>query len=163
MMFSIIQAKPQYLEEIYAIILELAKHEGIYDKIKLKESDLSNLLFCESPKHFVRIALIDSKPVGLIMFNHTFHNICVNVNPGIYIENLYVSPKFQNLGIGTSLLQSVAQFAKDSNASRMEWWVAKNNFLAQQFYKNKGAEVLNNWETYKGGKDCIEKLLRNIV
>lgn len=162
-MFTIIQAKPQYLAEIYTMILELAQYEGIYDRIRITESQLANLLFCDKPNHFVAIALIDEKLVGLAMYNLTYHNICVNVNHGLYVENLYVSPMFHHQGIGTALLRHVAFVAKNSNASRLEWWVSKDNLDAQRFYEKIGAEALNNWSIYKGGKACIDRLLGDVI
>ncbi|TIE22423.1 GNAT family N-acetyltransferase, partial [Legionella pneumophila] len=52
-MVAIIQAKSEHLSQIYAIILELAKYENILDKIKITESQLGKLLFCNEPNHFI--------------------------------------------------------------------------------------------------------------
>ena len=90
-MYTIIQAKPQYLGDIYSMILELAQHEGIYDRIRITESELGALLFCKQPNHFVAMALVDEELVGFAMYNVTYHNVCVNVTDGLYIENLYVA------------------------------------------------------------------------
>lgn len=83
-MYTIIQAKPQYLGDIYSMILELAQNEGIYDGIRITESELSELLFCKQPKHFVVMALVDERLVGFAMYNVTHHNVCVNVTDGLY-------------------------------------------------------------------------------
>lgn len=53
-MFPIIQAKPQYLSDIYSMIIDLARYEGIHDKLKITESQLGNPLFCYQPNHFCR-------------------------------------------------------------------------------------------------------------
>ncbi|WP_019216637.1 hypothetical protein [Legionella tunisiensis] len=57
-MFSIIQAQPQpqYLGTIYSLIREIAKHEGILDRIQITEQQLGQLLFGANPYHFVAVA-----------------------------------------------------------------------------------------------------------
>ena len=155
----IIQAKPQYLSQIYSMILELAKYEGILDRIKITEPQLGNLLFCYQPHHFVGMALVDETLCGLVMFNYTHHNICVNVTRGIYIENLYVSPEFRKQGIGSSLFHYVACKAANNDCSRIEWWVSQRNQEASNFYKKIGALALSNWNIFKCDKINIKNLV----
>ena len=141
------------------MILELAQHEGIRDKIRLTESQLAELLFCERPNHFVAMALNNAMLVGFAMYNLTHHNVCVNVTDGLYIENLYVTPEFRKQGMGTALLTYVAKIAKVSNASRIEWWVSRYNPEAQQFYEKIGAIALSDWNVYKCDIVCMDNLL----
>lgn len=141
------------------MILELAQYEGIYDRIRITESELGDLSFCEQPNHFVAIAIVDTALVGFAMYNLTHHNVCVNVTDGIYIENLYVSPEFHQQGIGVALLRHVATVAKNTNASRIEWWVSRHNPEARCFYEKIGATALSDWDIYKCDKKCIDQLL----
>ena len=97
------------------------------------------------------------------MYNLTYHNICVNVTHGLYVENLYVSPRFHHQGIGTALLRHVACVAKNSSASRLEWWGSKDNTNAQHFYEKIGAEALGDWNSYKGSKACIDRWLGDVI
>ena len=53
-MLAIIQAQPRYLGTIYSLIRELAKHEGILDKIQISEQQLGALLFGTNPYHSLR-------------------------------------------------------------------------------------------------------------
>ncbi|WP_133139297.1 GNAT family N-acetyltransferase [Legionella genomosp. 1] len=158
-MVTIIQAKSEYLSQIYAIILELAKYENILDKIKITESQLGELLFCHAPNHFVALALIDKKIGGLVMFNYTQNNICVNVTRGIYIENLYVSPLYRRQGIGCALFQYVACKATTDDCSRIEWWVSRNNREARHFYKKIGGVALLDWHVFKCDQTGINNLM----
>ena len=158
-MLSIIQAKSQYISNIYSMILELAQYEGIRDKIKITALQLEHLLFCAQPNHFVGIALMDERLCGFVMFNYTHHNICVNVTQGIYIENLYVAPEVRGQGIGHALFNYVEQQAYVRNCSRIEWWVSRNNPAASQFYKKIGAIALSDWVIYKCDRSGINNLL----
>lgn len=155
----IIQAKLQHLRQIYLIIMKLAKHEGIVDKIKITERKLGELLFCSSPQHFVGVALANEQICGLVMFNFTQNNICFNDAKGIYIENLYVTPNFRLRGIGKALLNYVARKAADNNCSRIEWWVSRENKDAQNFYKKLGANSLADWKIFKLSQSEINNLI----
>lgn len=160
-MFSIIQAQPQYLGIIYSLIRELAKHEGILDRIQITEPQLGQLLFTANPYHFVAVALVNEQVVGLAMYNMTYHNICFNTVHGIYLENLYILPNFRGQGIGKALLTYVAGEAKAKSCSRVEWWVKRNNIEASNFYKSMGAIELDDLAIYKCEKACIDKLTGN--
>ncbi|HAT4455409.1 TPA: GNAT family N-acetyltransferase [Legionella pneumophila] len=158
-MVTIIQAKSEHLCQIYAIILELAKYENILDKIKITESQLGELLFCNQPNHFIGVALVDKKICGLVMYNYTQNNICVNVTPGIYIENLYVFPQYRRQGIGCALFKYVACKAAAHNCSRIEWWVSRNNREARHFYKKIGGVALLDWQIFKCDQIGINNLM----
>ncbi|HBD7094139.1 TPA: GNAT family N-acetyltransferase [Legionella pneumophila] len=158
-MVAIIQAKSEYLSQIYTIILELAKYENILDKIKITESQLGELLFCNQPNHFIGVALVEEKICGLVMFNYTQNNICVNVTQGIYIENLYVSPPYRRQGIGCALFKYVACKAAAHNCSRIEWWVSRNNREARYFYKKIGGVALLDWQIFKCDQIGINNLM----
>ncbi|MGQ3892065.1 GNAT family N-acetyltransferase [Legionella sp. CNM-4043-24] len=158
-MFIIIQAKSSFIGEIFSMIMALARHESIEDRIKISESQLRELLFHPQPRHFVGMALVNDKLAGLVMYNYTHHNICVNLTPGIYIENLYVSLEFRKQGIGRALFEYVATKAKEQNCSRIEWWVSTANREASYFYEKMEATTLSNWNLYKCDRDGIDRLL----
>ncbi|HAT8647471.1 TPA: GNAT family N-acetyltransferase [Legionella pneumophila] len=158
-MVAIIQAKSEHLSQIYAIILELAKYENILDKIKITESQLGKLLFCNEPNHFIGVALVEEEICGLVMFNYTQNNICVNVTQGIYIENLYVSPPYRRQGIGCALFKYAACKAAAHNCSRIEWWVSRNNREARHFYKKIGGVALLDWQIFKCDQIGINNLM----
>lgn len=132
-MLAITQAQPRYLGTIYSLIRELAKHEGILDRIQITEQQLEELLFAANPSHFVAVALVNGNVVGIAMYNMTYHNICFNAVPGLYLETLFVAPEWRGQGIGKALLTYVAGEARAKKCSRVEWWVKRNNIAASHF------------------------------
>lgn len=56
------------------------------------------------------------------------------------------------MSVLSSHLPRLCNLTQNSNASRLEWWVSKDNADAQHFYKKIGAEALGNWNIYKGSK-----------
>ena len=145
----IIQAQPQQLSNIYSMILNLAQHEGVLDRIKITEGRLGELLFCDKPNHFVALAMIDETIVGFTMYNVNHGNICYNVTPGLYIENLFIQQKYRNQGMGKALLAYVASQAKAQGFTRIEWWVSSHNKSAINFYKKIGGRNLDELLTFR--------------
>lgn len=159
-MFSIIKATPQYLSDIYSMILALAKHDGSLDRIILTEKQLGELLFCNEPKHFISMALKGSALAGIVLYDFVSHNVCYNITTGIYIEMFYVDPKFRNQGIGSALFNHVAKEALEKSCSRVEWWVSANNHLAQKFYQKLEPTVFEHLLFYKCDRMALEKLIK---
>lgn len=157
-MVTIVQAKPQYLSKIYPMILSLAKHDGWDHKVQLTEEQLGQRLFCNEPKHFAGMAMVDEKLVGFVVFSFAHHNFLVNVDAGFYIEALFVSPEYRQQGIGRALFKYVAQKAKVENCSRIEWWVSRHSHDAQHFYKKLGGTALSDWDVYKCDQERIDAL-----
>ncbi|MBA2649647.1 MAG: GNAT family N-acetyltransferase [Legionella sp.] len=159
-MFLISPANPIHLRKIYSMILALAKQEGILNRIELSQKQFEDILFCDIPKHFAAIAVIEEKVVGVVLYNFTHHNICFNISNGIYIETMYVEPEFRNKGIGSALFSYVAREAEEKSCSRIECWVSVNNVPVNRFYHNLGCVALNQWVIYKCDKQSIAKLMR---
>lgn len=158
-MYSIIPANPYHLNDIFKKVIELARYHGLEDRIKITEKQLGELLFCDKPNHFAGLAMIDDTLSGLVLFNVTNHNVCVHVNPGIYIENLYVLPEYRKQGIGKALFRYVVQKSLENNCSLIEWWVSRDNNTAAEFYKKLGAQELSEWTIFKCDKLAMENLL----
>jgi len=67
--------------------------------------------------------------------------------PGLYLEDLYVTPSRRNQGIGKVLFGNLARIAKDRGCGRMEWRVLKWNTPSIGFYeKSLGAQPQSEWE-----------------
>jgi|SRR4051794_4035231 len=69
--------------------------------------------------------------------------------PGIYLEDLYVKPDMRGKGVGSALLQRLARIAVESGCGRLEWQALDWNKPSIQFYKNLGAQPLEEWTTYR--------------
>jgi GNAT superfamily N-acetyltransferase len=53
--------------------------------------------------------------------------------PGIYLEDLYVDPKFRGRGIGKAFIQRLAKESLRIGGKRLEWCVLKWNKPSIEF------------------------------
>lgn len=95
------------------------------------------------------------KLVGHAMF---FFNYSAWEGVNVYLEDLYVTPSHRQLGIGTRLMQKVAQVAVDRKCNRLDWVCLGWNKRAIDFYKSKGAVNLTSDENWNVFRLCGEKL-----
>ena len=70
-----------------------------------------------------------------------------------YVDDLFVREAFRGQGIGTALMRSAAQYAKQNGCRQMKWQVEKDNAKAIALYKNIGASVQEKY------LDCEQLLL----
>ena len=82
-------------------------------------------------------------------------------SPGLYLEDLFVSPSFRSLGVGSALLSYLGSHAKAIGAGRIDWAVLKWNVGARKFYRETcGGEELDEWLGVRvEGKEAFEKLI----
>ena len=60
---------------------------------------------------------------------------------GLYLDDLYVTEKYRKANIGTKLLNSVIDVAKENDCKSVRWLVSRWNENAISFYKKTGAVV----------------------
>jgi len=152
---SIRTAGPEDTPIILGFIKELASYEKLENEVVATEDLLNESLFGKKPFAEVILAEINGKSVGFALFFLNFSTFLGQ--PGLYIEDLYVKPKFRSRGIGKELLKHCATLAKERNCGRMEWWVLKWN-PARKFYNNIGAKAMDEWVVYRLTGKPLEKL-----
>jgi len=94
--------------------------------------------------------------VGFALF---FHNYSTFVGePGLYLEDLFVMPDQRGKGYGKALVVELAKLATARNCGRLEWAVLDWNEPAIGFYKNLGAEPMDEWTVYRLTGDALATL-----
>ena len=112
--------------------------------------------FGREPKYRCVLAEWEGEPAGVAFF---FYNYSTwQGKPGLYLEDLFVKPKFRGKGIGKSLLLHLAKIAVAENCGRFQWQVLDWNTPALDFYKSLGAETMSEWLTMRVEGDNIRKL-----
>lgn len=75
-----------------------------------------------------------------------FHNYSTwRAAPGIYLEDLFIRPKFRGKGYGTRLLGELARETEKCGGKRLEWSVLKWNEPSLRFYEGLGAKRMEEW------------------
>ncbi len=67
-------------------------------------------------------------------------------------------PEFRRKGIGRALLKQVALIAVEKGCQRLQWEVLDWNTPAIDFYRELGAEFLDEWRNVRLGGEAIERL-----
>lgn len=79
--------------------------------------------------------------------------------PGIYLEDLYVSPSERKKGYGKRLLVELAKEVVTMKGGRLEWSVLKWNEPSIRFYEDIiGATRMEEWVGMRVDKEGLVKL-----
>ena len=128
---------------ILRFILELAEFEKLKHEVVATEEQLRDTLFGETKYAHVIIAELDAQPVGFALYFYNYSTFLGK--PGLYLEDLYVTPEARGKKVGKKLLVKLAQIALKNNCGRFEWWVLDWNKNAIDFYRSIGAVGMDEW------------------
>jgi ribosomal protein S18 acetylase RimI-like enzyme len=76
----------------------------------------------------------------------------------MYLEDLFVDPKYRGSGHGKALLVRLAQICIEKDYPRFQWWVLDWNDLAIDFYKSLGAQPMDEWTVFRLTGNSLKKL-----
>ncbi len=158
---TISPATEKHLPLILHFIRQLAEYERLSSRVVATEALLHESLFGPQPKAEVLIAHLGDQPAGFAVFFHNFSTF--TGRGGIYLEDLFVDPKFRRAGIGKALLAHLAKLTKDRGCSRLDWAVLDWNEPAIRFYKKIGAEAMNDWTVYRVSGDALDTLAKQTI
>jgi GNAT superfamily N-acetyltransferase len=80
--------------------------------------------------------------------------------PGLYLEDLYVTPEARRKGAGKALLSELAKIAEQKNCGRFEWSVLDWNQPAIDFYESLGAAPQSEWTIFRLTASGISNLAK---
>jgi GNAT superfamily N-acetyltransferase len=153
----IVPATSKDVPLIRQFVLELAEYErAMPGEAPVTEKDLADTLFGTRPAAEVLLAYFGEDPVGFALY---FHNYSTWLGKrGLYLEDLFVRPGARKHGVGFALLRSLTRIAVERDCGRMDWSVLKWNDLAINFYRQIGAEALDDWTTFRLSGESLTKV-----
>jgi GNAT superfamily N-acetyltransferase len=156
--FDIQPATIDDIATILGLIRELADFERLLDQVSATEEQLRGALFGPRPYAEVLLARDGAEVAGFALFFHNFSTFLAK--PGIYLEDLYVRPKYRGNGYGAALLARLAALAVQRGCGRLEWSVLNWNQRAIDFYRSLGAQPLDEWTMYRVTGEALERLAK---
>ena len=139
--------RPSDVPAVVAMVHELADFERAADQCHLTTDQLAGVLFDE-PTVFGHVAVdADDEPVGFALWFLNF-STWRGVH-GIYLEDLFVRPRFRGHGLGRALLARLAAECVERGYARLEWSVLDWNEPAIGFYRTLGAGPMAEWTTFR--------------
>lgn len=140
-------ARPEDVELIFSLIVELATYERAPEQVTGTPALLSEALFGPEPSAEALIAVLDGEPVGFALFHGSFSTW--ECRPGLWLEDLYVPPEHRRAGVGGALLSEVAAIAVARGCARLEWVALHWNEPATDFYAKLNATRLDDWVVFR--------------
>lgn len=140
---AIRSATPADVAIILGFVRELAAFERAPDAVHATEAMLADALFGEDAVAEAVIAEVDDAAIGFALFFRNFSTW--TGKPGLYLEDLYVTPQARGAGAGKALLVHLAGLAVARGYARFEWSVLDWNTPALDFYGAMGAEAMDEW------------------
>ncbi|KVX96150.1 GCN5 family acetyltransferase [Burkholderia ubonensis] len=138
---------------ILRFITELAIYEKAEDQVVATVASLERSLFGDASPARALICEVDGEPAGFAVYFLSYSTWLGR--QGLYLEDLYVSPRFRGAGAGLRLLKALARIAVDAGCGRFEWSVLDWNEPAIRFYESVGAEPQSEWVRYRLAGDAL--------
>lgn len=160
MSFVIRDATPADIKDIFRYIHALAEYEKAPEEAVLSIEELESSLFGDNPQVYCLISAINT-PSGETVTGIAIWHLNYSTwkgKHGIYLEDLFVDPKFRGQGHGKALLVRLAKICVERGYPRFSWWVLDWNQPSIDFYKLLGAEAMNEWTVYRVSGDALTKL-----
>ena len=137
-------AVPDDLDEICALIVELAVYEEAPDEVAFDRDEVGRHLFGpDAGRPRLMAETDDGRVAGMALWFRTFSTWVGR--PGIWLEDLFVRPSTVAHGYGRALLEAV----RDRTDGRVEWTVLDWNQSAIDFYESLGAAPVDGWTRYR--------------
>ena len=135
--------------QVLALIQELANYEKCPNEVKATVESMIN-----DSEHFNCIVTeLENQIVGTAIFfpyYSTWKGRC------IYLEDIVVTEKLRNKGVGKLLFDEVIKSAKEFGAKRLMWQVLDWNEPAINFYKKINTNFDGEWLNCKLTEEQIE-------
>lgn len=149
-------ATPDDVPAILECIRGLARYEKLEHAVVADAAKLTETLFGEVRYAEVFLAEVEEAVVGFALFFHNYSTFLAK--PGIYLEDLYVTPEHRGQGIGKALFLAVVKLAHQRKCGRVDWAALDWNTPAHDFYKSLGASMNQEWVPFRLTEDHIDRL-----
>ena len=139
-------ATPADVGDLLVMIRGLAEYERLSHLVVATEEMLAASLFGERPAAEAIIAREGGQTgeaAGFALFFHTFSTFLAR--RGLWLEDLFVDPRFRGRGLGRALISRVGAIARERGCGRFEWAVLDWNADAISFYQALGATLMPEW------------------
>jgi GNAT superfamily N-acetyltransferase len=150
------RAQPGDEAALTAMIHELAEFERAAEECTVTEDHLRTALFGDPPTVYGHIAEVDGEAAaGALWFRNfsTWDGVA-----GIYLEDLYVRPRFRRRGLARAMLSALARECVEAGYTRLSWAVLNWNVNAIALYDAVGGQPQTQWTTYRVSGSALSDL-----
>jgi len=154
--FVLREATPSDVPTIADLVVRLAIYKKLAHEAVATADDFHTALFGNPPRAYAMLAETDAKPVGFALWFYNFSTFLGR--HGLYVEDVFVEPRYRGNGIGRALFAALAARAMAENCGRIEWLVLDWNEPAGRFYRALGAQPMTDWTVQRLTGDALRAL-----
>lgn len=136
------------MARVWELVGELAEYERLSDTVTGSAEDLGKHAFDERAID-VFVLETEGQIVGYTISFSTFSTF--RCRPGIWLEDVYVTPAFRGRGFGRALVENIIALNEAHGGVRTEWSVLDWNEPAIKFYEQMGSTILPDWRIVRHG------------
>lgn len=130
------------IQSVWELINELAEYEKLSHAVTGSVDALSRHVF-EDRLCTVFVCVEQERVVGYTLSFPSYSTF--RTVPGVWLEDLYVTPSRRGNGLGKALLNNLIEYCRSNELGRLEWSVLDWNEPSIQFYRAMGADVMPDW------------------
>ncbi|NNE63546.1 MAG: GNAT family N-acetyltransferase [Gammaproteobacteria bacterium] len=124
-------------EEIYSMLKQLAAETGDGDRFCCTVDDIREFGFGRHTLFHCLIASAQQQDLGLALYFPLFST--TRGRPGVYLQDLWISPGCRDWGVGLRMLREVIKAAGSQwQAGYLDLMVHGHNIGAERFYRRHG-------------------------
>lgn len=153
--FKIRYATEDDVALILQFIKDLAEYEEMLGEVVATEEVLRESLFVKKQAEVI-IGEYKGEPAAFSLYFHNFSTFLGKAN--LYLEDLFVKPKYRAKGLGKAMLACLGKIAVESDCGRLDWWCLDWNQSSIDFYKQMGAKPMSDWTVYRVDGEELFKL-----
>jgi GNAT superfamily N-acetyltransferase len=150
------KAEAEDADVLIQLILGLAEFEKLPPPDEAAQRRLIDDAFGPQPRFQVFLAAVDGEVAGYAFTFDTYSTFLAL--PTLYLEDLFVLPRFRGYKVGYALMQYLALEAVRRGCGRMEWVVLDWNKHAIHFYRRLGAHHMDDWYFFRLDREGLERL-----
>lgn len=141
------EAKIEDAGLILHFVTELAIYEKAEHEVLATLEMVEQSIFGQDSHVNALICELEGKAIGMAVYFYNYSTWLAK--PGLYLEDLYVSPEYRGKGGGKLLLKKMAQIAIEKGCGRFEWSCLDWNKPSRDFYESIGAIAQEEWIGYR--------------
>ncbi|EEP77009.1 predicted protein [Uncinocarpus reesii 1704] len=164
---SIRHATKEDVPTILGFIRAGAAATSCADRVKATESSLEATLIFGEPgssqtpqSGFARTLLLiapEGETAGMAVYYYNYSTWLAQ--PGVFLEELYVSPDYRRRGYAKLLIRELAKQARKVSGGKLEWVCLRDNATALKLYESLGAKRMEDWVTLRVDGEALDNLL----
>lgn len=151
------KAVQEDMPSVLELIRALALFEKEPDAVILSVDDLVRDGFTNPPKFECLVAEKANSIIGMALY---YPRYSTWKGATYHLEDLIVTPDARGTGVGSALYRAFIAQAYEKGVRRIEWVVLDWNVNAVNFYKQSGAEVLEDWQTVQMSQKAMQDYLK---